>query len=572
MKSKKILALLLCLVLACSMLAGCGNKGGKVEARQLTELEQQEVRLALGLLVDRNNIADLRKSGASVENSFVPNGCLTPDGSNFADTNGVNRDGSGYFSTDDVVGNIDKAMEILSKYYDIDDDGMITNFPTIDFKTRPGEAYEATATAIKEDFAAVGIDMTIAVQDWNVYLPERKAGNYTFGYNGWFGDFNDPMTFLDMWTSTSGNNDAQLGKLANTDVKMYGENNDQTWAEVYDPLITAAKSAPTNEERNELMHKAEDLIMSTGALMVFGNQASPYMLNTGVEGFYQTASGAIYFGNAGWADGSTEMTICAGPEPESIDPGDNSSVDGMNIIMQGFSGLLKWAPDANGNVQLTTDCAESYEVSEDGKTYTFKLKDGLKWSNGEPLLASDFVKSWERAASEELASSYGFLFYEMQDEDGNINAVADDAAGTIVCNLKYRVGYYDQLFAFATFFPVYDAENATKDWVTTAETYVTNGPFKMTSHTLGSEIVWEKNEYYHDKENVKLDKLTMALSDDDNAKLNNYNSGEYAYVLKLPPEEIANLKATKPDEYASQFIVGIYYFSFNVNADLSPVA
>ena len=107
-------------------------------------------------------------------------------------------------------------------------------------------------------------------------------------------------------------------------------------------------------------------------------------------------------GGGGTADGGKQLVVQIGPNPETLDPALNSAVDGANTILHLFEGLLV----VDENSQLAPGQAESWETSEDGLTWTFHLRDGLKWSDGSDLTANDFVYSWKRIADPELAAPY----------------------------------------------------------------------------------------------------------------------------------------------------------------------
>lgn len=108
-------------------------------------------------------------------------------------------------------------------------------------------------------------------------------------------------------------------------------------------------------------------------------------------------------------DGSAaapEITACIGPEPETLDPALNKSVDGACYAVHAFEGIYKF--DENGNTILGQ--AEKVDVSDDGLTWDITLRDDIKWSDGEPVTVDDFIYSWQRAASPETASDYANLF------------------------------------------------------------------------------------------------------------------------------------------------------------------
>ena len=131
--------------------------------------------------------------------------------------------------------------------------------------------------------------MNLENQEWATFLNTRKNGDYSIARNGWLADYNDPICFLDMWTTGSGNNDVQFGKDAHADVAAYSldltdlgvdvkvENG--TWADTYDVLIKTIKSCKDTELRYELMHRAEDLLMSTGCICPLYYYTDIYMIS-----------------------------------------------------------------------------------------------------------------------------------------------------------------------------------------------------------------------------------------------------------------------------------------------------
>ncbi|HYE69063.1 MAG TPA: ABC transporter substrate-binding protein, partial [Anaerovoracaceae bacterium] len=109
------------------------------------------------------------------------------------------------------------------------------------------------------------------------------------------------------------------------------------------------------------------------------------------------------------ADTGFEMTVCIASEPMTIDPALNSAVDGAVMLQHMFEGLMKWKDDGKGNAVLTEGQAASYEISEDGLVYTFKLRDDIAWSDGEPVKASEFVYAWQRLVDPDTAADYSYM-------------------------------------------------------------------------------------------------------------------------------------------------------------------
>ena len=282
------------------------------------------------------------------------------------------------------------------------------------------------------------------------------------------------------------------------------------------------------------------------------------------------------------------MSVCLASEPDSLDPALNSTVDGATMVSHLFSGLAKWSQDENGNLVIVPECAEELAegvTNEDGTiTYTYTLKDGLKWSDGEPLTAQDFVFSWQRAASPELSADYCYMFEvvdgyaEMWETDADGNYVNPDAQlnvqatddKTIVVTLANAVAYWNELLAFPTYFPVREDVVGDEAWATDADTYVCNGPYTMTAWEHDSVITLTKNENYFDADSILLPELKCYLSDDANNMLTNFENGTWQLIDDVPTNEIKALETEYPDEYIVTGQIGTYYASWNINASLLP--
>ena len=273
---------------------------------------------------------------------------------------------------------------------------------------------------------------------------------------------------------------------------------------------------------------------------------------------------------AGSTTGEKILKVQVGPDPETVDPALNSAVDGGNMILHAFEGLL--ALDENG--QLKAGQAETWETSEDGLTWTFHLRDGLKWSDGTDLTANDFVYSWQRVCDPEVAAPYAETVLSMV--KGYDEAVAGDITKldvqapddkTVVVNLANPCSYFGELAAFATLSPVQQATvEANGDaWATSADTYISNGPFYMTEWVPGSHITFSKNPYYWDADSIKLDKLEFELIEDSNAAYSAYKSGEVDMIKDVPTEEIPSLQGS--DEFHVDPIIGTYYVSLNLEKE-----
>ena len=466
-----------------------------------------------------------------------------------------------------------------------EEDVKFTNVPSLTYLYNESDAHKAIGEYLQSALANVGISMQLESQEWATFLNTRKDGNYSVARNGWVADYNDPICFLDMWTSGSGNNDVQFGKGAHAELKMYSidltpygyddkvENG--TWAETYDVLIARIKSCTDTTNRYAMMHLAEDMLMATGCIVPLYYYTDLYMIDDSVQGFYSNPLGYKYLMKANVAGKTDTISVCLASEPDTLDPALNSAVDGATMIAHLFSGLAKWDQDANGNLVIVADAAESLPegvVNADGTvTYTYTIKAGMKWSNGDEVKASDFVNAWNRAASADLGADYGYMF-EVVDGYGTdkLNATADDAARTITVTISNAISYWNELLAFPTYFPVHSSAYGNEAWATEPATYICNGPYTISAWEHDSVITLTKNANYHDAANVTMNEIKMFLSDDANNMLSNFKNGSWLLIDDVPTNEIAALKKDYANEFVIAGQIGTYYVCWNVNEDLLP--
>lgn len=270
------------------------------------------------------------------------------------------------------------------------------------------------------------------------------------------------------------------------------------------------------------------------------------------------------------SDGSKILSVQVGSDPETIDPALNSAVDGGNMLLHAFECLL--TVDQSGN--LAPGQAETWETSEDGLTWTFHLREGLKWSDGSDLTANDFVYSWKRVCDPMVAAPYAETVLSMvagYDEaiTGNLDALQVAAPDdlTLVVTLNSPCSYFGSLAAFATLSPVQQATvDANGDaWATAAETYISNGPFYVSEWVPGSHILMSKNPYYWNADAIKLDGIKWNLIEDANAAYSAYQTGEVLMIKDVPTEEIPSL--TGSADFFVDPIIGTYYLSLNLNRE-----
>ena len=287
---------------------------------------------------------------------------------------------------------------------------------------------------------------------------------------------------------------------------------------------------------------------------------------------------------------ASSLAVCLASEPDTIDPALNSAVDGATLVSHLFSGLAKWAQDETGALVIVPDAAaelpEGVENEDGTVTYTYTLRDGLKWSDGQPVTAADFAFAWNRAASPALAADYGYMFEvvdgyaEMWETDADGNIVNPDAKlnvtavdeKTLEVTLANSVAYWNELLAFPTYFPVREDVVANEAWATDPSTYVSNGAYTMTGWEHNSVITLEKNPNYVDADEILMDKIEFYLSDDSNNMLTNFENGTWQLIDDVPTNEIANLKTEYPEEFVVAGQIGTYYVCWNINEAILPAS
>ena len=268
-----------------------------------------------------------------------------------------------------------------------------------------------------------------------------------------------------------------------------------------------------------------------------------------------------------------DLNLCIASEPQSIDPALNTTMDGSIMCQHMFEGLVKWADDGEGNATTVPGQAESWdkETNDDGTvTYTFHLRDDIKWSDGQAVTAQDFEYSWKRLANPETAADYTYMidmvkgYSEVADGSAEVDTLGVKAVDdtTLQIDLSYDCPYFEEIMAFPATYPVRkDIVEGSDNWTFDPATYVTNGAYKLKEWSHNAYILMEKNENYYDYENLGPNTIKFALLDDSNAILKGYNNGELDFINNFPVDEVAGLLASGEIELGDY--IGTYYACFN---------
>lgn len=230
------------------------------------------------------------------------------------------------------------------------------------------------------------------------------------------------------------------------------------------------------------------------------------------------------------------LNLAIGSEPPTIDPALATDSTSGAIIKNVFEGLTHI--DAEATIQ--PGVAESWEVSEDGLVYTFTLREGATWSNGDPVTANDFEFAWKRVLNPETASQYASIMFVIEGAEAYNSGEGDaDSVGvkavderTLEVTLANPTAYFMDLTSFYTFMPVHQATvEADADWASGAgDNYVTNGAFLLSEWNHNSDYVLVDNEAYWDNENVALDVVNVQIIEQESTANAEYQAGNLDYL------------------------------------------
>lgn len=241
---------------------------------QKAPFDDVRVRKAFSLTIDRNYIVEqITQTGQVPATGFVPSGISDAEGVSGDDFRTVGGDYMDV-SKEAYAANCEEARRLLAEAGYANGEG----FPVVEYLYNTSESHKAIGEALQQMWQTeLGVTVNLVNQEWNTFLQTRKEGNYSIARNGWIADYNDPMSFLDMWMTGGGNNDAQYSNAK------------------YDDLIKQAKSTNDPAERMKLMHEAEDILMGEdvvhAAIYFYTNKN----MSQGFKGMYYTPLGYYFF-------------------------------------------------------------------------------------------------------------------------------------------------------------------------------------------------------------------------------------------------------------------------------------
>lgn len=258
-----------------------------------------------------------------------------------------------------------------------------------------------------------------------------------------------------------------------------------------------------------------------------------------------------------------------GPEPDTLDPQRARTDAAFNILRDAFEGLTAVGPDGDA----APAAAESWTVSADGLEYAFRLREGLRWSSGDPLVAADFVAGMRRLVDPATASPYAQALAPVRNATAIVSGeMPVDSLGvsapderTVVIHLATPAPYLPGLLAQPGTFPVHgpSLEEHAAEYARPGR-LVSNGAFVLKDWVVGSHVVAERNTAYWNDAGTAIDRVEYLHHDDPSVEFRQYRSGELDVTYVVPPGQFAWIKANLPGELHVSPQLSVYYYGFNL--------
>ena len=496
-------------LLSSSLLAGCGssekNTTGSATAEEV--LANENARAAIAMAINKQDYCDVILNNGSIPtNTYTPKGLAFDNGKDYAD---LTKD-MGYEY------NEEKAKELWAKAKEE------VGFDTVEIEilTYDNDSGKRTGEFLQSELADLeGLTATISNLPFEQKLEMETNREFDISFSGWGPDYPDPLTFLD--TMRTGNQYA----------KQVGYDNSE-----FNTLVGDATKLPITEAYAKYA-EAENLMLEDGYIVPLYQKGTSYLEKQYVSGIVRNTWGADYtYTYADVAKDDKTLNLSTTSDIPSLDVSkatDSESFQTMNSTMEGLTRI-----DANGKVQ--PGVAESWEVSEDGLTWTFKLRNNSTWSNGTPVTAKDFEYSWKRTLTPETASEYGYIMADIVGSSiDEIKANGVDGVGvkalddyTLEVKLNRPVAYFAELMSFQVFFPQNQefVESCGDAYGSAVDKQLYNGPFTLTTWKMEDQYSMTKNPNYWDAANVKLEKINTKVVKDTGAAINLYEDGQIDVV------------------------------------------
>ncbi len=448
--------------------------------------------------------------------------------------------------------------------------------PTIKFLSGDSEIAKKYAQGIQENIRKnLGIETVLETVDFKTRLQKMRAMDFDIVFAGWGGDYDDPMTFLDLWVTGSPQNDVKWSNKA------------------YDDFIKKAKASSSPDERMTAMAEAEKILLTEAPIIPLYWPSWNYAEHPWVKDILRSTTGPDldwkWAYTSGRKAGENKLNMNLGEEPpnlESITTDDQVSFEILNAVSEG---LVR--KDLKGSYAQGSGLAKSWTVSPDGLTYTFTLKDGLKWSDGSALTAKDFEYAWKAVVDPRNGSTYNYMMFGIKGAEAVANITIPDQAKepdkyktamadldkamkemgvtakddkTLVVTLAAPSGVFVSLTAFPSYFPVKQSFREAKGdkYATEIENMLFCGPFTITEWKHNSKMVLTKNANYWDAATVKMTEIAFDMIKDINTPITMYEADQLD-TIGIPGDFIPKFQKDRPAETKQMAQATTWYLELN---------
>lgn len=538
---KRLAMILAASAISATALVGCTSTGGTStgggEGDPYAVLANQNARKAIAMAIDKQQLVDVILNDGSVPvNYFTPSKlAIDNEGKDYRDVAG---DMGIAYNAEEAK----KAWEAAKK--EVGFDTVKIEFLTYDTETSK-KSSEYIQSQLETNLP--GIDVEIKQQPFKQKLDLETKGQFNMSYAGWGADYPDPLTFLETFVT-----DAQ-----------YAAKVDYSNAE-FDKLIKAAKESTDVKESWAKYAEAEKMFLDEAFLIPIYQRGDSVVSREYVKDIVEHSYGADFTYKWASVEGKEALNLADSSDIPSMDVSKATDSVSFNVINNTMEGLTRVQKDGT----IGPAMAESWEASEDQKTWTFKIRKGAKWSNGDTVTAKDFEYSWKRTLDPATASEYGYILYDIvgasdyntgKTTDANAVGVKALDDNTLQVTLNRPVNYFDKLMAFQIFYP--QNEKVIKaqgdKYGTTLESVVYNGPFTLTNWKLEDQYTMSKNANYWDASAVKLKTINTKIVKDINAVVNLYETNEIDRINRLSAEHVDKYKDSK--EFHTKGMASTYF-------------
>ena len=535
---KKILAVLLTLLILVGCSGGGNNGGGNTDnapADDVIIYQNENVRKAIAYAIDREAVAKSLNDGSVAAEGIIPFKLASNPvtGADFRDDAGkivsydVDQAKQFYATACEELGKKELSIDLL-------------------YGTNEGDSVIKAAEQIAYYLEEAGFKVNLVSKQKKERLQMMTDGDYEVCLTRWGPDYADPQTYMDLFVSTNTSNNS-------------GRYNSAT----YDQLVADAEATLDMTERWNKFIEAEKQLVAVdfGDIPVF--QAGGAMIIRPTISGIEFHSAAV--DNYRHIVGKDNVTLVTNTDIIYLD--NQVATDGTSFIAQTMflSGLTEL--DADGNWKL--DLADSYEVSDDGTVYTFKIRDDANWVDKSgnvvaPVTAQDFVDSWDRLVSEDLASEYAWWISDVLLAD-SWEAVDEK---TFKVTLSKPNGIFMGCLAFPSCFPINKAfiDEKGDQYATSADTVLSCGPYILDSWTPGYSYEFVPNNNYYFRSDYDAagtaKKVVFRVLEDTQTALMEYEAGNIDTVILSGEQVDANKNA---EGFVNRLQGYLFYLSININ-------